>query len=263
MQHAAIVPVTMSLSRRRCSSSEVAGMTEGALRHDAEMEIERHQVPGSCPRAGDLRQQRGADLRRRRQRTTREGVAAATDPACSRLLHVIGMIFPFPYWRVLIARHRPAERLRRPLGGRPSAASAVSSCSRSIAIFTPARSRANIITERESRTAHPRAITSVISSRVMLTKRIGMPISRPGAVASETPEGALADRLTSIEGGAEAECAPLSLATLKRVVREGLTLRLATGTRPGTPSPRSPSAPIGRKVLAAFLEKRPPRFTDC
>ena len=56
----------------------------------------------------------------------------------------------------------------------------------STAISTPARSCCSSITTRESRPSQPRAIASVISASARLHMRIGMPSSRPNALASDT-----------------------------------------------------------------------------
>jgi IS30 family transposase len=54
------------------------------------------------------------------------------------------------------------------------------------AISMPARSCCSSITTRESRPSQPRAIASVISASARLHMRMGMPSSRPKALASDT-----------------------------------------------------------------------------
>ena len=65
-------------------------------------------------------------------------------------------------------------------------------------ICTPARSSCSSIATRESRSPQPRLSASVISSSVMLARRMGTLCSRPSATASET---SLCARRRANDGG--------------------------------------------------------------
>lgn len=84
---------------------------------------------------------------------------------------------------------------------------------------------------------------------------------RIGLVNAVTPRGAALERARSF-AAIVAQRAPLSLGAIKRAVREGLQMDLAQGLALETQFGATLAASADRdEGLAAFLEKRAPRFT--